>query len=69
MCLYNIINEVPTDSWLSFWHVYFHLIFVVGTLFSTWITIGGIRDLIRLFRSLKTESVDIHDDGNLQSLE
>jgi MFS family permease len=65
VCLYNVINEVPTESWLSFWHVCFYVMFVLGTIFLVWITLGGIRDLVRLFRSLKTESVDIHDDGTV----
>lgn len=67
--LYNMKYDVPTESWLSFWYYYFHVMFVLGTLFLTWITIGGIRDLVRLFRSLKAESVDIHDDGTVQSPE
>jgi SSS family solute:Na+ symporter len=51
--LYNLSYDVPTSSWLSFWPKYVVAMFALGTLFLVWITWGGIRDLVRLFRSLR----------------
>ena len=65
VCIYNMNNDVPTESWLDFWHVYLYAMFSIGTVFLLWITIGGIRDLVRLFRILKTQAVDEKDDGSV----
>ena len=37
--------------------------FGLGAIFLVWITIGGFRDLSRLFESLRGELVDELDDG------
>lgn len=66
VCIYNRIYEVPTESWLRFWHVYLYGMFVVGTAFLVWITIGGIRDLIKLFKLLESETVNFEDDGSVR---
>lgn len=69
VCIYNLVIDVPTESWLDFWHVYFKVMFVLGTIFLAWITIGGIRDLVRLLHSLKSETVDLQDDGTVHRAE
>jgi SSS family solute:Na+ symporter len=51
--LYNLSNDVPTSSWLWFWPKYLVVMFCLGTLFLLWITWGGVRDLTRLFRSMR----------------
>jgi SSS family solute:Na+ symporter len=67
VCVYNVYYEVPVSSWLNFWHIYIYAMFAIGSVFLTIITIGGIRDLIRLFISLKTKIVDYTDDGSVNS--
>jgi hypothetical protein len=39
--------------------------FALGSVFLIWISIGGMRDLVRLFRRLETEAVDDRDDGRV----
>jgi len=66
VCIYNLNHDVPTESWLAFWHFYLYAMFIIGSAFLVWITIGGIRDLIRLFAKLKTETLNIRDDGSVE---
>ena len=42
------------------------VIFMLGAGFLVWITIGGFKDLVRLFRSLRTEEISEHDDGSVE---
>jgi len=60
---------VPTSTWLSFWRKYLVVMFGLGTLFLVWITWGGFRDLLRLFRSLgasRSRPVDDTDDARFE---
>ncbi|TDI38769.1 MAG: hypothetical protein E2P02_20100 [Acidobacteria bacterium] len=60
---YNWRYDIPVESWISFWPIYLYVMFGLGALFLIWITIGGFRDLFRLFRNLRVEVVDELDDG------
>jgi SSS family solute:Na+ symporter len=62
---YNLMHEVPVSSWVRFWHGYLHVMFTFGTVFLVWITVGGARDLFRLWSRLKTGVVDERDDGTV----
>ncbi len=42
---------------------------VLGTVCTVWLAVGGIRDAFRLFRDLKTEKIDVHDDGSVSEEE
>jgi SSS family solute:Na+ symporter len=64
--IYNSLVEIPTEKWLKFWHVYIYTFFCCGTAFLIWVLIGGCRDLLRLFASLRTEVVDETDDGSVR---
>ena len=64
--MYNVHHDVPTSSWARFWHCYLYVMFTLGSAFIAWITIGGIRDLFRLLRRLKTQVVNEHDDGSVE---
>jgi SSS family solute:Na+ symporter len=65
VCVYNLTHDVPTSSWLDFWHIYIYVMFALGSAFLIWISVGGMRDLFRLFRRLETEAVDDRDDGRV----
>jgi len=43
---------ITADAWLSYWHVWTWLILCVGGAVTIWLTIGGFRDLIRMYRML-----------------
>jgi SSS family solute:Na+ symporter len=63
--IYNLVYDVPVTSWVKFWHVYLYLMFFGGSAFLLWIIIGGIRDLIRLFKNLRSQEENILDDGSV----
>ncbi len=54
--LYSISADVPTSSWLAFWPGYLWVMFVLGTAFLVWISIGGFRDLLRLLGTLRAST-------------
>lgn len=59
----ELSGRMSTEHWARFWIFYVMIGTVVGTLAVLWISAGGIRDLARLFRDLKTISADDGDDG------
>ena len=51
-------------AWFNLWRFYtVPLALLVGVVTAVWFTWGGIRDLLRLFRSLKTMKTNPQDDG------
>jgi len=66
VCIYNLWHDVPTDSWLRYWHIYLYVMFFIGFIFLTFIILGGFRDLFRLFKRLKAQTVDVEDDGSVK---
>lgn len=64
--IYNSIVDVPVEKWVKFWHVYVYTFFSLGAAFLLWVVIGGVRDLVRLFRNLRTQKENIRDDGSVE---
>jgi len=60
------VKETTTQQWINFWYWYFRLMFMFGTIFLVWITVGGIKDLIKMFRQLKSAAIDNTDDGRVK---
>ncbi|MBC2594462.1 hypothetical protein H5P28_09350 [Ruficoccus amylovorans] len=64
--LWNLIAPWPTAVWKEFWHVVGIGIPVLMALVTgVWFTWGGSRDIIRLFRMLKSQQVNEFDDGTV----
>ena len=61
--LYNIVFDVPAESWTHFWHFYIWMIFIVGIGTTIWLTAGGIVDIRKMFDRLSSREKDTHDDG------
>lgn len=63
----SLTTDWITDAvWFKFW--WWKLVpfsVVLGTVCTIWIMLGGIRDAHRLFRDLRSERVDDHDDGTV----
>ncbi len=60
------LDTPPSDSsWIAFWHGYTIFTLVVGTSVVLWFTIGGFRDLRRMFALLEKRRVDARDDGTV----
>jgi len=62
---YNLVVDVPPESWLSFWHAYTWLVLVFAIGVTIWFTVGGYQDIRYLFRKLKSEAHDVTDDGRV----
>ncbi|MBU0479157.1 sodium:solute symporter [bacterium] len=63
--IYNLIVDVPTDSWATFWHIWIWLQLLIGIPATIWFTWGGIRDIKRLFKRLSTIKRNDMDDGTV----
>lgn len=64
-----IAPETWTLNWWSHYWIVFGLVlpFVVAVVTFVWFTIGGTRDIIDLFASLRTMRRDAADDGRVES--
>jgi hypothetical protein len=51
---------------LSYWRAWTWFVFFTGFAIIVWFTIGGFRDLRRLFRRLRLRETDIRDDGRVE---
>ena len=62
--LWYLWRPFPLKIWGDYWYVYSIILpFVIGIATTTWFTWGGIRDLYRLFRNLRTVKRSHLDDG------
>jgi len=65
ICVHYIVG-LTDHGWANF-HYYFTMVYSIGIGFiiAIWLTLGGIRDVYRLFRDLKTAKRDFTDDGRV----
>ena len=63
--VYNLVVDVPSTSWLAFWRGWTWVILACALVVTTWFTIGGFRDLRRLYQLLGTRQVAATDDGRV----
>ena len=63
--IYNLIFDVPTDSWAKFWWYYVIIYFILSILTTVWFIIGGAHDYVDMFNLLKQKKVDETDDGRV----
>ncbi len=66
--VWNLISPWSTETWSHFWYcmaIIMPIIFaVIGTVWFTW---GGIRDMRSLFLRLKSEKVNVLDNGMVKN--
>ena len=63
---WNFIWPLSTGWWSNYWYIVAILMpLVLGVITSIWFTVGGIRDLRRLFVHLQTSARDVLDDGTV----
>jgi solute:Na+ symporter, SSS family len=62
---YNLVVDVPADSWLRFWHGWTWFILCCSVVVIVWFTIGGFRDLVHLYRHLRAGRTNPLDDGRV----
>ena len=63
--IHFLFVEVSTDWWSGFWHLWIWLQVLIGIPATVWFTIGGIRDIKRVFVRLATLQRDDRDDGRV----
>ena len=61
--VYNMIKEVPDDTWLEYWEIYSWIMFILGIVTTIWLTIGGLMNVKQMFRDLSSAKRDEQDDG------
>lgn len=64
---YCLTNQVDASRWLAYWHVWMWVILAFAVVITSWLFIGGLRDLRRLFRMLRERRPDASDDGRVAS--
>jgi len=64
--LYAVFFGIPAEWWVSFWMYWTWLIFATGCVIVVWFTIGGIRDLKRMYAHLERYRADERDDGSVE---
>ena len=61
--IYNVIVDVPQESWLGFWHFYIWFLFSISAGVLVWLGVGGIIDVRRMFKRLASMHRIQEDDG------
>ena len=63
--VYNLIFDVKSDAWITFWKYYIWVILGISAFTSVWFTIGGWRDFKKLFVLLAKIKRSELDDGTV----
>jgi SSS family solute:Na+ symporter len=61
--IYNLTHDVSDASWSRFWTWYVIVQFTAAGSVVVWFTLGGLRDLRRMFARLRALERDATDDG------
>lgn len=61
--IYGAIADPGEQAWAKFWHVYLYLSFGLLICTTLWLGIGGFRDMISLFRAMRSTDRDFSDTG------
>ncbi len=65
----NLVIDLDEKWWLGFWKYFIGLMLVLGTIFATWISLGGVIDARKMFRRLDEVKLDDSDDGTVDDLD
>jgi SSS family solute:Na+ symporter len=60
---YAYLGSPSERIWAGFWRVYLYILFFMGLIVAVWLSWGGLRDTVTMFRSLRTQERDFGDDG------
>jgi SSS family solute:Na+ symporter len=61
--VYNLSHDVSDDAWMLFWKIQLGINIVLACVTVVWFTAGGLKDLQRMFRTLRGRERDHADDG------
>ena len=67
MTLVAVTVGISTDGWATY-HYYVNAMFFIGLTFVVmiWLSIGGLRDVFRLYKDLREAKRDFSDDGTVR---
>ncbi len=60
---YYLVREISDDDWMKYWVARSWIFFAVAVICTVWVGIGGVRDLILMFKSLSISAGKDEDDG------
>ena len=58
-------SGVPKSAWLSLWHAKIYITLILGFCVTVWFILGGIVDVVGLFKALASIKRDAADDGSV----
>ena len=53
------------SKWLVFWRLGIYLLLIRGIIGGTWVSLGGMFDLQKMYKKLSSEKVNALDDGRV----
>lgn len=62
---YNIKHEVSDDTWIAWWKIYICIYISMATLITLWYGIGGAKNIVELYSTLRNKKTDESDDGTV----
>jgi len=63
--IYATVFDTSDDAWATFWYFYLWHLFVVFVISTIWLTVGGLRDIRKMFKVLSSSQRDYSDDGTV----
>ena len=64
--IYGSLFPTTDMFWLSYWKAQFSIFMLTGIIVTIWFSLGGVRDLARMFKRLNRIFRDEHDDGTVE---
>ncbi len=61
----SMVLGLSNEQWKNYHYYYFFVMVSISFIIAIWLGIGGLRDIIRLFRDLKKSRRDVRDDGSV----
>jgi SSS family solute:Na+ symporter len=58
-------NSINDTHWLALWHAKIYVTLVLGVICTVWFLIGGLVDVVALFKALKNSVQNDADDGSV----
>ena len=64
--IYAVRYGLDRTWWVGYWHWWTYFAFAVAIAVTLWFTIGGFRDLRRMYKRLASYVADEADDGRVE---
>ena len=61
--VFNLTHDVSDTAWMGYWKIYVLIYALVSAVVVVWFTIGGVKDMRKMFRQLAVMRRDDGDDG------